>query len=151
MFKLIDTSTDLLALREQLSDRSAGGYVAFEGWVRDHNEGQPVLRLAYEAYSMLANKEGEKIVAEALQKFNLTKAACVHRTGLLEIGELAVWVGVSAAHRDAAFDACRYIIDEIKIRVPIWKKEFYVSGDSGWVECEACASHGHQHAELKAH
>ncbi len=147
MFALIDTSEDLTRLREQLTDHAAGGYVAFEGWVRDHNEGQQVLRLAYEAYPSLAKKEGQKIINEALDKFEILKAACVHRTGLLEIGELAVWVGVSSAHRDAAFTACRYIIDEIKVRAPIWKKEFYVSGDSGWVDCEACAKHGHLHGE----
>lgn len=147
MFALIDTPEDLTRLREQLTDHAAGGYVAFEGWVRDHNEGQQVLRLAYEAYPSLAKKEGQKIINEALDRFEILKAACVHRTGLLEIGELAVWVGVSSAHRDAAFAACRYIIDEIKVRVPIWKKEFYVSGDSGWVDCEACAKHGHAHGD----
>ncbi|MBE9549204.1 MAG: molybdenum cofactor biosynthesis protein MoaE [Proteobacteria bacterium] len=146
VFALIDTQTDLIQLRDELTDHSAGGYVSFEGWVRDHNEGQQVLKLAYEAYPLLANKEGGKIVHEAMDKFEIIKAACVHRTGLLEIGELAVWVGVSSAHRDAAFSACRYIIDEIKVRVPIWKKEYYVSGDSGWVDCEECAKHGHVHS-----
>jgi molybdopterin synthase catalytic subunit len=67
-------------------------------------------------------------------------AACVHRVGDLRVGELAVWVGVSAPHRDEAFRACRYIIDEVKHRVPIWKKEHYVNGDSGWVNCERCAA-----------
>jgi molybdopterin synthase catalytic subunit len=71
------------------------------------------------------------------------KAACVHRTGSLAIGDLAVWVGVSSQHRAEAFAACRYIIDEVKHRVPIWKKEHYVNGDSGWVNCERCAEHAH--------
>ncbi len=140
MFAIIETPADLVKLRVDLNDRAAGGYVTFEGWVRDHNEGQQVLRLEYEAYPALANREGSRIVAEAMAKFDIINAACVHRTGLLEIGELAVWVGVTAVHRDTAFAACRYIIDEIKVRVPIWKKEYYVSGDSGWVDCEACAS-----------
>ena len=67
---------------------------------------------------------------------------CVHRVGLLELGECAVWIGVASPHRDEAFKACRYIIDEIKVRLPIWKKEHYVNGDSGWVNCERCAAHG---------
>ena len=71
---------------------------------------------------------------EALKQFEIVNALCLHRIGELNIGDLAVWVGVSSGHRDAAFKACRYIIDEIKTRVPIWKKEIYVDGDSGWLE-----------------
>ncbi|MBT8442923.1 MAG: molybdenum cofactor biosynthesis protein MoaE [Gammaproteobacteria bacterium] len=137
---------DLDALRASVQDCHSGGYVAFEGWVRDHNDGRHVLRLEYEAYEKLGVKEGDRIVAEARQKFGVTAARCVHSLGELQIGELAVWVGVSAAHRDEAFKACRYIIDEVKHRVPIWKKEHYVDGDSGWVNCERCAEHGgHEH------
>lgn len=128
-------------LREALTDNSAGGYVAFEGWIRNENEGQKVLQLEYEVYAPLAIKEGKKIIAEAKGKFPILRAACVHREGLLELGECAVWVGVCAAHRDEAFAACRYIIDEVKVRLPIWKKEFYANGDSGWVNCERCAAH----------
>ena len=76
----------------------------------------------------------------------MTRAACVHRVGSLALGDVAVWVGVSAAHRDEAFRACRFIIDEVKHRVPIWKKEHYVNGDSGWVNCERCAAAGRAHA-----
>jgi molybdopterin synthase catalytic subunit len=129
--------------RAALEDPSAGGYTSFEGWVRNHNEGLAVTRLEYEAFEALANKEGERIVTEALERFGVLKAACVHRIGALEIGELAVWVGVSSRHRAEAFAACRYIIDEVKHRVPIWKKEHYVNGDSGWVNCERCAEHAH--------
>ncbi len=124
---------------------ACGGFVSFEGWVRNRNEGQPVLRLEYQAYEALALKEGNRIIAEAVERFSVANALCIHRVGLLEISELAVWVGVSAGHRDEAFKACRYIIDEIKHRVPIWKKEYYEGGDSGWVNCEACASHVHDH------
>ena len=99
-----------------------------------------VTRLEYEAFEALAVKEGERIVEEARQRFPILQAACVHRVGSLDIGELAVWVGVSAQHRDEAFAACRYIIDEVKHRVPIWKKEHYLNGDSGWVNCERCAT-----------
>lgn len=136
-FTFSNIAIDSTTLRAALNDSTAGGFVAFEGWVRNHNEGQSVLRLEYEAFAELAEKEGQRIIDEALQKFAITGASCVHRVGLLEIGDMAVWVGVSAAHRGAAFDACRYIIDEAKQRVPIWKKEHYSNGDSGWINCEA--------------
>jgi len=127
-------------LRKQLQDPAAGGYASFEGWVRNHNEGLPVRHLEYEAFEPLAIKEGERIVAEAVKRFGIEHAACVHRIGDLAIGEMAVWVGVSARHRAEAFQACRYIIDEVKHRVPIWKKEHYENGNSGWVNCERCAA-----------
>lgn len=129
--------------RNDLADPAAGGYAAFEGWVRNHNEGLAVTRLEYEGFEALAVKEGERIVKEAIERFGVLQAACVHRLGSLDIGDLAVWVGVSSRHRAEAFEACRYIIDEVKHRVPIWKKEHYVNGDSGWVNCERCAEHSH--------
>lgn len=142
MMRMVTTAIEVDALRQELIDPAAGAYAGFEGWIRNVNEGQDVLRLEYEAYEPLAVKEGEKVIAEARQKFPLLHAHCVHRTGLLEIGECAVWVGVSSGHRDEAFLACRYIIDQVKVRLPIWKKEHYVGGDSGWVNCERCARHG---------
>lgn len=141
-------SSDALRIdsyRRELEDPAAGGYAAFEGWVRNHNEGHTVTRLEYEAFEALAQKEGERIVTEAIARFAVLKAACVHRIGSLGIGEAAVWVGVSSRHRAEAFAACRYIIDEVKHRLPIWKKEHYVNGDSGWVNCERCAEHAHDH------
>ena len=90
-------------LRKQLQDPAAGGYASFEGWVRNHNEGLPVRHLEYEAFEPLAIKEGERIVAEAIKRFGIEHAACVHRIGDLAIGEMAVWVGVSARHRAEAF------------------------------------------------
>lgn len=137
---MTDQAIDVEALREQMQDPGAGGFCVFEGWVRNENEGHTVERLEYEAYEPLAIKEGTKVIAEAQAKFPHLKAACVHRSGMLAIGDCAVWVGVASAHRDESFKACRYIIDEIKIRLPIWKKEHYVSGDSGWVNCERCAA-----------
>lgn len=137
--------------RASIEDPSAGGYASFEGWVRDHNDGRTVQRLEYEAFEALAIKEGERIVAEAVAKFGVTRAACVHRIGSLAIGDLAVWVGVSSSHRGEAFAACRYIIDEVKHRVPIWKKEHYNDGDSGWVNCERCAAAAHEHEHSHAH
>ena len=153
-FRFTDAAIDTEAARRELLDRGAGGYVSFEGWVRDHNEGQEVARLEYEAFQALALKEGDRILAEALQQFPIKHALCIHRVGSLDLTEMAVWVGVSAAHRGEAFDACRFIIDEVKHRVPIWKKEHYRSGDSGWVNCERCAvtpRHGHDHRHDHAH
>ena len=148
--KIVDTAIDPDALRDDLVDAAAGAYTSFEGWIRNVNEGQDVLRLEYEAYEPVAISEGQRVIAEALEKFSVLSARCVHRVGMLEIGECAVWVGVSSGHRDEAFKACRYIIDEVKIRLPIWKKEHYLDGHSGWVNCERCATHGHQHNDMAA-
>ena len=140
MFSMSNTPIQIDALRTELAHSSAGGFCVFEGWVRNVNDGRDVERLEYEAYEPLAISEGEKVLREAEARYGYLTVACVHRTGLLEIGDCAVWVGVASAHRDEAFKACRYIIDEIKVRLPIWKKEHYVSGDSDWVNCERCAT-----------
>lgn len=140
MISISKNPIDPDALRRELIDPAAGAYCSFEGWVRNLNEGQTVLRLEYEAYAPLVLSEGEKVLVEAQEKFPNLHAHCVHREGLLEIGDCAVWVGVSSPHRDEAFQACRFIIDEVKVRLPIWKKEHYVDGNSGWVNCERCAT-----------
>ncbi len=164
-FECSRSSLDTARLARTLADPRCGGYCSFEGWVRDHNEGRSVRRLEYEAFEALAAKEGERILEEARQRFGVEHLACVHRIGELGLGELAVWVGASAAHRDEAFRACRYVIDEVKHRLPIWKKEHYHSGDSGWVNCERCAvpegapahaparadTHDHAHADPHNH
>jgi adenylyltransferase/sulfurtransferase len=142
-FRFSHEPLDPAALAQELRDPACGGYASFEGWVRNHNEGLEVNHLEYEAFEPLALKEAERIMAEAVERFGIEHAACVHRVGDLAIGDLAVWVGASARHRHEAFLACRYIIDEVKHRVPIWKKEHYVNGDSGWVNCERCAAHAH--------
>ena len=158
LFRFEAAPLDTAVLQRELRDPACGGFAAFEGWVRDHNEGHAVTRLEYEAFAELAEKEGARIVQAAIEKFGVTRAACVHRVGSLGLSDVAVWVGVSAAHRDEAFRACRYIIDEVKHRLPIWKKEHYENGDSGWVNCERCSAvpghaeahvhaHGHEHAE----
>jgi molybdopterin synthase catalytic subunit len=135
-FELSPTPFDTATLRARLLDARVGAYASFEGWVRDHNDGRSVHGLRYEAYETLALREGEAIVAEAMARFDILDAACVHRIGELAIVELAVWVGVTAVHRDAAFAACRHVIDEVKSRVPIWKHERYVEGDAGWLHPE---------------
>ncbi len=137
MFTVSDKPIDTLALRDELQNGQAGALVSFEGWVRDHNDGQHVVALEYEAYGTLAEREGERLLQEAVEHFDVLAARCEHRTGKLKIGETAVWIGVISAHRKAAFQACEYIIAEIKKRVPIWKKEHYVDGPSEWVRSES--------------
>lgn len=132
-FELADARFEVEPLRAQLLRSEAGAYASFEGWVRDHNDGRPVRGLRYEAYAALAAAEGQRIVEEAAARFAITGVHCVHRTGELAIGDLAVWVGVGAAHRGAAFDACRFVIDEVKSRVAIWKHERYADGDVQWL------------------
>jgi molybdopterin synthase catalytic subunit len=134
MFELKNQPIDPAALEAKFRDEACGALVVFEGRVRNLNEGRPVERLEYEVFGPLAAKEGARILEEAMRKFGISKALCVHRTGLLEIGGIAVWVGIEAGHRGAAFDACRFVIDEVKARVPIWKKEHYSDGRSEWVE-----------------
>src|SRR5690606_33802824 len=111
---------------------------------------QEVTRLEYEAFEALGVREGERIIEEAKKRFGVERIVCVHRLGSLGLTDTAVWVGAAAPHRDEAFRACRYVIDEVKHRVPIWKKEHYVSGDSGWVNCERCATHADAHAGVDA-
>ena len=145
LFQLPSQSFQAHHFVREMENHAAGAYTSFEGWVRNHNEGKDVASLEYEAYPDLALKEGCRILAEALEKFDIIDSRCIHRTGHLQIGEIAVWVGTTAKHREEAFTACRYIIDEVKGRGPIWKKEHYADGDSGWVKCEHCASHIHRH------
>ena len=132
-FRLSDMAIDMAGARGLLDHAAAGACVSFEGWVRNHNDGRVVHRLDYQAYVPLAEAEGGRILDEAIARFNVREAHCIHRVGQLAIGELAVWAGVSADHRDAAFSACRWIIDEVKRRVPIWKNEHYADGESGWL------------------
>jgi molybdopterin synthase catalytic subunit len=135
-FSLAGEPFEIGALRAPLLDGHAGAFASFEGWVRDHNAGHAVQGLHYEAYTALAEAEGRRVLEEALARFDIIEARCVHRVGDLAIGDLAVWVGVTAAHRDPAFAACRFVIDEVKARVPIWKRERYVEGGAGWLHPE---------------
>jgi len=148
-FSISNRPIDVDAAKEAVADKSCGALVVFEGWIRDHNEGQEVERLEYEVYRPVAEKEGARIIDEAIDRFGISHAVCIHREGLLELSEVAVIVCVSSPHRGEAFDACRYIIDETKTRLPIWKKEHYISGISEWVNCEHCAAAGHSHGEHK--
>jgi molybdopterin synthase catalytic subunit len=139
-FTITTDAIDPDTLKRELETGDAGACVTFEGWVRNLNEGEPVDALEYETHAAIATAEGETVIAEACRQFEVIRAFGIHRVGKLEIGDCAVWVGVSSAHRGAAFDACRYIIDEIKRRLPIWKKEHYLKGASSWINCATEAS-----------
>ena len=116
MFDLTESAIDAAALRGRLlGNENCGAFNCFEGWVRRQNA-------------------GNEVIAEAKRRFAIADAVCVHRHGRLEVGEMAVWVGVAAGHRDAGFAACRFIIDTVKAQVPIWKEEFYSGkSESAWL------------------
>lgn len=135
MFELTTSPIDPAALRARLEAPEAGALTVFEGRVRNHHLGRPVTKLEYEAFDDLALREGEAIVAEAGRMHPGTKVLCVHRTGTLAIGGIAVWIGVASAHRAAGFAACRHVIEELKLRLPVWKKEHHPDGAAEWVNC----------------
>jgi len=129
-----DAAIDAAELMEFVAEPAAGCTVLFTGTVRNNSPGRHgVSKLEYEAYSDVAERKIGEIVAEAFERWALLKVAAVHRTGTLSIGESAVMVAVSSGHRTDAFPAARYVIDELKSRVPIWKKEHWPGG-AEWVE-----------------
>jgi len=126
---------DTAALARGVRANDDGAVATFDGCVRNHSHGRATLYLEYEAYEAMALAKMNEIAAEAHQKFAIDRMAMVHRLGRLEIGETSVFIAVSAAHRGAAFDACRYAIDTLKKTVPIWKKEFFADG-AVWADGE---------------
>lgn len=115
-------------LAAQVRSDADGAIVSFEGVVRDHNAGKGVSYLEYEAYAEMAEREMARIGAEAMSEYRVSNVAIVHRVGRLDIGEVSIAIAVSAPHRREAFAACAYVIDRVKERVPIWKKEYYADG-----------------------
>ena len=131
---------DHAALLASVQAPERGGVASFLGLVRDHHEGRPVLRLDYSAYGEMAEAECGRIVAEAEARWRVA-VALRHRVGSLAIGDTAVAVVAASAHRDEAFAACRYVIEEVKRRVPVWKREFYADGTVAWVDPTAKLQH----------
>ena len=131
--ELTSDPIDVPRLIAHVNQPSNGGICTFLGVVRDNAEGRPVVKLGYEAYESMAVAQMRTIVEEAMQRWDLDAVALSHRTGELQIGEASVAIAVGAPHRAEAFEACRYIIDTLKTRVPIWKKEFFRDG-AVWVE-----------------
>lgn len=144
MFQVIALPIDVASLEGRVLTDACGAVVTFCGVVRQRSDDdRPVTGLSYEAHEAMAVAEFERIAAEARARFGECNIAVVHRTGDLRIGEVAVAVAVASAHRGAAFDACEYVIDELKQRAPIWKKEHYADGgDSVWKQ-NACNAPSH--------
>jgi len=129
-----DAAIDVIDMMRFVADPASGATVLFSGTVRDHSPGREgVSRLDYEAYGAVVEDKIREIVFEAMERWPVLRVAAVHRTGTLEIGEAAVMVAVSSPHRVDAFPAARYVIDELKGRAPIWKKEHWPEG-AEWVE-----------------
>ena len=129
-----DTPLSVDEVHQAVMDDQAGGIALFAGAVRDHDHGDPVTGLSYQAHPS-AEAELHRVAEEVAGKFPVLALAAVHRTGDLAIGDLAVVVAVSCAHRGDAFDACRMLIDELKATVPIWKHQRLGDGSSEWVGC----------------
>jgi molybdopterin synthase catalytic subunit len=144
MFRLTELAIDHQTEVLDFSHLEAGGLVFFEGRVRNHNNALKVKSLEYQVYESMAIKEGQKILERTLKRFDLHFAKCIHRFGHLKLGEVAIWVGVSSSHRREAFEACQFVVDEVKSFVPIWKKEHYELGPSSWIACHRCREHNEQ-------
>ncbi len=111
-----------------------GGIDVFIGTTRQWTEGKETHRLEYEAYTPMAKLEIERLIQSAVERWEIERVYVSHRLGLVPVAEASVIIGVAAAHRDAAFIACRFLIDSLKKTVPIWKKEYYADGTSEWVD-----------------
>lgn len=133
-FALLDKPIDDRRLKLALLNDQSGALATFEGWVRNHNNARPVTKLTYYGYEKLAINQGETLITQAKQQFDIINAVALHRIGDLAIGDMAVWIGVTAHHRYPAFDACRWLLDAIKADIPVWKQEFYAdSEESLWL------------------
>ena len=135
VFQIVRDSIHLEALVEQLRQPEDGAIVVFDGIVRNNTKGRKTVYLEYEGYEPMALKKMREIAERIKQKWKIHRIGIVHRLGRLEIGEASVVIGITSAHRDIAFEACRFAIDTLKKTVPIWKKEFFEDGEV-WVEGE---------------
>ena len=143
-FAIVDRAIDVAALEAFVAHGSAGAVVRFDGVVRDHNEGRAVTLLEYEAYGSMAVAEMERIGDEITRELPGVRVAAHHRVGALVVGDVAIVCVASAVHRGEAFEACRRLIDRIKERVPIWKREHGPDGPYwvGWQDAR-CVAHDH--------
>ncbi|MDX1961316.1 MAG: molybdenum cofactor biosynthesis protein MoaE [Leptospiraceae bacterium] len=131
-------------LLSSMKSIEAGGIVLFSGNTRNSNQGRSVLYLEFESYEPMAERMIAEIVLEAKKKWNLIDAICVHRLGRVDLGEPAVCIVTSSAHRDEAYKANQEIINRVKHEVPIWKREFFEDGTIEWgVQCPGCAHESH--------
>jgi molybdopterin synthase catalytic subunit len=133
MIQIVDKNIDVVGLLASVIVPEAGGIDLFLGTTRNHSKGKKVIKLEYEAYSLMALKLMGEIESEIRKRWNIHKISMIHRIGVVPVMEASVAIAVSAAHRKEAFEACRFAIDELKKRVPIWKKEIFEDGEV-WVE-----------------
>jgi MoaE-MoaD fusion protein len=131
-FRLVEGPVDLGAVIAEVEDERAGAIATFQGTVRRQSRGRTVIALEYEAYGGMAEKVMAEIAAGVRERYDLCAVAIAHRTGRCEVGEVSVAIAVSAPHRQDALSACRDVIDELKERVPLWKKELYEGGEE-WI------------------
>ncbi len=134
MFRLTSDPIDASVLTEAVRRPECGAVVTFLGTVRDLTDGRLTVALDYEAYPVLAEKTMKEIETETRQRWPVGDLLMIHRLGHLDVGEVSVAVAVSCPHRADAFDACRYVIDQLKLRVPIWKRENWADGSTEWVD-----------------
>jgi molybdopterin synthase catalytic subunit len=146
MFDIRDTVLSVDEVLASVSHAGAGGIDIFVGTVRDFNDGRTVTKLEYEAYKTMGLLEMNRIADELTHEFKDVKLAAIHRVGSLVVGDIAVICAASAVHRGEAFTACRRLIDEIKARVPIWKREWGPDGPYWihWADARCTSDHGHQ-------
>jgi len=132
---IVRTKIDIAKIREEVEGPEDGAAVVFDGVVRNNTRGWKTLYLDYEAYEVMALNEMEKLAQAALERYHVRDVRAVHRLGRLEIGESSIVIAVASAHRGAAFEACRWLIDTLKKTVPIWKKEYFEDG-AVWADGE---------------
>ena len=153
---LVENEIDVLAFTNLIEQRAAQGHcgadVIFTGRVRNLNHGKEVVAVIYEAFKPLTEKTFHEICSEAQAEWGQDLSFTVlHRVGRLNVGDVSVLICVSSAHRDEAFEASRYVIEQLKIRAPIWKKEIYSSGETEWLKGhELCQHHGKAHKHAKS-
>lgn len=135
MFLLVHEAIDGASLTRQLAAPHAGACLTYEDWAPDHHAGRKVLAMELSAYEPLASLEGARVLEEAERRFDVLRIHAVQRLGRLEAGQTALWIGVSAPDRLAALMACEYVIESLKARLPLMKREHYADGDSGWLNC----------------
>lgn len=128
IYELVREPIDMASLTRHIRAGDDGAIVTFDGFVRNQSHNHPTLYLDYEAYESMALSKMREIGAQLHEKYRIHRVAMVHRLGRLKIGETSVFIAISAAHRAAAFDACRFAIDTLKRTVPIWKKEYFEDG-----------------------
>jgi len=135
LVEIVENTIDAETIVGRMKDGSDGAVCVFDGIVRDNTRGRPTLYLDYEAYREMALEQMRRLAGEAVEKFGVRDVAVVHRLGRLAVGETSVLIAVASAHRAAAFDACRWLIDTLKRTVPIWKRETFADG-AVWADGE---------------